>query len=149
MFRKIGLALSLTSIMNSAAYAAEPGRFTFLEEGEPAPFRVTCFDDVATSKIVTWQEFIQKEFELKHEYELKTLKAQHNLEIQNLQISLDVLQDKYDNGISQRDAEIDGLRTIIAKNKKVNVPLVIVGSVLGGVAVGFAGAYAIDKFLGQ
>jgi hypothetical protein len=43
-----------------------------------------------------------------------------------------------------RDEEIESLRTIIKKDRKVNLPLVIAGSVAAGIAIGF-GAYHLAR----
>ena len=144
-----GHLMALFLVWPTEASAADQGQFTFLDKGERAPFRATCFDDFAIGKVVTWKEFLGKEFEIKHELETEKLKAQHALEVQNLQISLDVLQDKYNVGVETRDKEIEELRSIISKQKKLNIPLIVTGSVLGGVAVGFASAYAIDNLLSR
>jgi len=144
-----GLLVALFLVWPTEASAADQGQFTFLDKGERAPFRATCFDDFAIGKVVTWKEFLGKEFKIKHELEMEKLKAQHALDVQNLQISLDVLQDKYNVGVETRDKEIEELRSIISKQKKLNIPLIVTGSVLGGVAVGFASAYAIDNLLSR
>jgi len=47
--------------------------------------------------------------------------------------------------VDTRDKELEDLRKIIKKDRKVNMPVVIVASVVGGIALGFAGAYAIKQ----
>ena len=68
-----GLLMALFLVWPTEASAADQGQFTFLDKGERAPFRATCFDDFAIGKVVTWKEFLGKEFEIKHELETEKL----------------------------------------------------------------------------
>ena len=54
-----------------------------------------------------------------------------------MQITLDETQVRYQVEIDTRDKEIETLRDIIKKNKKLNVPLVVATSVAVGFGVGF------------
>ena len=54
---------------------------------------------------------------------------------------------RFEEMVRLRDEEISDLRGIIKKDRKVNIPLVIAGSITAGIAIGIGGAYAIDKAL--
>jgi len=54
-----------------------------------------------------------------------------------LQIEKEGLKERYAIEINTRDEEIETLRDIIKKNKKLNIPVVIATSVAVGFGVGF------------
>jgi hypothetical protein len=144
MLNKFLLIFGLSFLFCSTAYGQE-GRFTLVPQNGRVPFEATCFDDLATAKLMTWREFLEQEISQRYAFEHQKFILEKDLEIQSLQITLDETLIRYKIEIDTRDKELDELRTIIKKNRKVNMPVVIVVSVLGGVALGFAGAYAIDR----
>ena len=60
----------------------------------------------------------------------------HGLEVENLQIEKQGLEERYLLEIGTRDEEIETLRDIIKKNKKLNIPVVLATSVAIGFGVG-------------
>ena len=147
--RMLNRALYLSSIMlllcNSAI--AQDGRFTFVPKGGTVPFQSTCFDDLATAKILTWKEFQDKEFQLKLDYELGLLSEQYQFKIREIGIKLEETEIRFQQTIKIKDKQIEDLQSIIKKDKKVNLPLAIGASILGGIAIGIGAAYAIDQAL--
>tara|TARA_Y100000593_G_C4263330_1_gene313380 strand:+ start:99 stop:545 length:447 start_codon:yes stop_codon:yes gene_type:complete len=148
MLNRLLLIFCLSFIFCSVAYGQE-GKFTLVPENGRVPFEATCFDELATAKLMTWREFLEQELSQKYIFENEKMVLQKDLEIQSLQITLDETLVRYKIEIDTRDKELEQLRTVIKKNKKVNMPVVVVVSVLGGVALGFAGAYAIDRAVRQ
>ena len=71
------------------------------------------------------------------DFEKRTLVLDSELVIENIQITLDETRVRYQVEIDTRDEEIETLRDIIKKNKKLNVPLVVATSVAVGFGVGF------------
>ena len=140
----LSLALLLFSL---PSYGADLGSFTFLPKGGVSPFEATCFDNIATARLMTWKEFQEKEFENRLELELGLQRSEFQLEIDTLNVKLEETTFRLEEGIQLRDEEIEDLRKIIKKDRKVNIPLVIAGSVVAGIALGIGGAYAIDKAL--
>ena len=139
--------LCLSSLLVSAAAHGSEGRFTLVPQGGLVPFEATCFDAEATAKLLTWKEFLAEEMRAQCELEKRTLILDSDLVIENMQITLDETQIRYQVEIDTRDNELEELRTIIKKNRKVNMPAVIISSVVGGIAIGMGGAYAIDQLL--
>lgn len=123
----------------------QEGKFTLVPRGGVVPFESTCFDNEATARLLAWREFQQKEFENSLELKLGLQREEFTLQLSTLRVSLEETTIRYNDSIRLRDEEIDSLRTIIKKDRKVNLPLVIAGSVLAGVAVGIGAAYAIDQ----
>ena len=144
MLSKVTQILSVTLLLCNTAIA-DDGRFTLVPDGGRVPFQATCFDDVATAKLLTWREFQEKEFQNRLKFELDMQSEKYTLDIETLTIKLSETAFRYEQQISLRDEEIESLRTLIKKDRKVNLPLVIAGSVIAGIAVGIGTAYAIDK----
>ena len=144
MLSRVAQILSVTLVLCNTAIA-EDGRFTLVPSGGSVPFQATCFDDIATAKLLTWREFQEREFENRLRFELDLQSEKYTLELESLEIKLNETIFRYDQKILLRDKEIESLRTIIKKDRKVNLPLAIAGSVVAGVAIGVGTAYAIDK----
>lgn len=133
------------SLLISGVASAQEGRFTLVPEGGVVPFQSTCFDDLATAKLLTWKEFQEREFKIKMQYELELLSEQNDFKLKELQIEFEEAQFRFDETLKIKDREILELKNIIKKDKNINLPLAIAASVLGGVAVGIGAAYAINQ----
>ena len=128
----------------SNAYADE-GRFTLVPRGAAVPFEATCFDSTATAKLLTWKEFLKEEERKLCDFEKRTLSLDYDLVIENMQITLDETKVRYQVEIDTRDEEIETLRDIIKKNKKLNIPVVVATSVAVGFGVGFGTYHFASK----
>jgi len=146
MLNKLIQILCIVLIFCSPAIA-EDGRFTLVPNGGRVPFQATCFDDVATAKLLTWKEFQEREFENRLKFEIGLQKEKYTLDIESLNVKLSETIFRYEGKISLRDEEIESLRTLIKKDRKVNLPLIIAGSVAAGIAMGVGAAYAIDRVI--
>ena len=144
---KTFVLLFISIWVSGLAHSNEGGRFTLVPQGGLVPFEATCFDTEATAKLLTWKEFLAEEMKSQCEFEKKTLLLDSGLVIKNMQITLDETQIRYQVEIDTRDKELEELRKIIKKNRKVNMPAVIISSVVAGVAIGIGGAYAIEQLL--
>ena len=145
MWSKVVLLLSLATLLWSGPAHGGEGKFTFVPKNGVVPFESTCFDNEATAKLLTWKEFQEKEFQNRLNLQLGIQREELTLEIDTLRISLEEATIRYDDTLRLRDEEIESLRTIIKKDRKVNLPLVIAGSIVAGVALGVGTAYAINK----
>ena len=135
--------LTIGLVLCSPAYAGD-GKFTLLPKGGKAPFEATCFDDEATAKLLTWKEFLEREQQALCNFEKEKLTLDYDLVMSNIQITLDETQARCQIEIDTRDKELKELRDIIKKNKKLNVPVVVVTSVAVGFGLGF-GTYHIAR----
>ena len=144
MLSRFVILLVMSFLFCSLAHGQD-GRFTLVPENGRVPFEATCFDDMATARLMTWKEFLEQEISQRYAFENEKMILTKDLEIQGLKITLDETLIRYKIETETRDRELEQLRTIIKKNKKINIPVVVAVSVLGGVALGIAGAYAIDQ----
>jgi len=124
---------------------ASEGRFTLVPQGGIVPFEATCFDTEATAKLLTWKEFLKQEEQKQCEFEKRTLVLDYDLVMENLQITLDETHARTQIEIETRDKELEELRNIIKKNKKLNVPFIIGTSVAVGFGVGFGTYHFASK----
>ena len=67
------------------------------------------------------------------------------LEIDTLKVHLEESTLRYEESIRLRDEELDSLRGIIKKDRKVNLPLIIAASAAAGIAIGVAGVFVISQ----
>ena len=121
---------------------ASEGRFTLVPQGGAVPFEATCFDTEATAKLLTWKEFLKQEEQKLCEFEKRVLVLDSELVIENMQITLDETRARTQIEIETRDKELEELRNIIKKNKKLNIPVVVAASAAIGFGIGF-GTYHI------
>ena len=145
MLNKIILLLNLVLVLWSPPAYGNDGKFTLVPRGGRVSFQATCFDDVATAKLLAWKEFQKIEFDNRLKFELDLQREKLSLELKTTQIKFDEATIRYEEKIRLRDEEITDLRDLIKKDRKVNLPLVIAGSVAAGIAVGVGSAYAIDR----
>jgi glutaredoxin len=137
-------ALFLFFLTIPVAYGGA-GKFTLVPKGGTVPYEATCFDTEATAKLLTWKEFLAEEMKTKCEYEKQALVLDTELVITNMQITLEETQVRYQVEIDTRDEEIETLRDIIKKNKKLNIPVVVATSVAVGFGVGFGTYHFASK----
>ena len=143
MLSRLLSTLAASALLCGSAQAAE-GRFTLLAKGAAVPFEATCFDTEATARLLTWKEFLEDEQVKLCEIEKKRLVLDSELIITNMQITLEETQARYQVEITSRDIEIQELRDIIKKNKKLNIPVVVATTAAVGFGIGF-GTYHLAR----
>ncbi len=129
--------LFLFALLYPSVAHADDGKFSLVPKNGVVKFDATCFDDEAMAKILTFSEFIAVELNGACSFEKDKMLLDHRLEVENLQIEKQGLEERYLIEIDTRDEEIETLRDIIKKNKKLNIPVVIATSVAIGFGVGF------------
>jgi glutaredoxin len=140
----IAQTLTMGLVLCGPAYAGD-GKFTLLPKGGKAPFEATCFDDEATAKLLTWKEFLEQEQQKLCDFEKEKLTLDYDLVIKNIQITLDETQARCQVEIDTRDRELEELRDIIKKNKKLSIPVVVATSVAVGFGIGFGTYHLASK----
>jgi len=128
--------------MWSTNASASEGKFTLVPQSGIVPFEATCFDTEATAKLLTWKEYLEQELNQKCLYEKRSMSLDYKLVIENIEITLDETRARTQIEIDTRDKELEELRNIIKKNKKLNIPVVIASAAAIGFGVGF-GTYHI------
>ena len=141
MLSRLAQILTLGLVLCGTAHAS-PGKFTLVTKGGKVPFEATCFDDEATAQLLTWKEFLEQEKQKQCEFEKEKLVLDYDLVLKNIQITLDDTQTRCQIEMDTRDKELEKLRDIIKKNKKLSIPVVVAASVAIGFGVGF-GTYHI------
>jgi hypothetical protein len=132
-------------LFSSQSYASD-GKFTFIQELEPAPFTGTLFDPEATARLLANNKFLKEEYDLKLGFELDKQRAQYELKIDQLNITIDTERERHETTLNLKNTEIEQLNKIIAKKPGKNALLwgIIGGFVIGvGSTVGIT--YAVNK----
>tara|TARA_R110002110_G_scaffold111258_12_gene277137 strand:+ start:10483 stop:10905 length:423 start_codon:yes stop_codon:yes gene_type:complete len=124
--------------------SASEGKFTLVPQGGIVPFEATCFDTQATAKLLTWKEYLEQELNQKCLYEKRSMSLDYKLVIKNIEITLNETEARYQIEIETRDGELQELRNIIKKNRRLNIPAIMITSVAVGVAVGVGATYVIN-----
>ena len=125
--------------------SASEGKFTLVPQGGIVPFEATCFDTEATAKLLTWKEYLEQELNQKCLYEKRSMSLDYKLVIENIEITLNETEARYQIEIETRDRELEELRNIIKKNKKLNIPVVIATTAAIGFGVGFGTYHFASK----
>jgi len=125
---------------------ASDGKFTFIQQGNQAPFTGTLFDPTATAKMLANRKFLQEEYELKLGFELQKQQKQFDLDLSQIQITLDTEREGFQKTIEVKNKEIEQLNRIIAKKPGTNALVWgIVGGFVAGVATTVGITYAVNQ----
>ena len=136
--------LSLLILLSNPA-AADEGKFTFLGQQQCAPFEGVLFDPPALATILARQSTASLACEARLEYELSVEAASYDLEIRELQISLDALREESTLMITQKDLEIQQLQESILRQSSDNR----LWWYVGGVATGLAATYGAYRLFNE
>tara|TARA_R110002074_G_scaffold297349_1_gene468840 strand:- start:375 stop:791 length:417 start_codon:yes stop_codon:yes gene_type:complete len=136
--------LSLLILLSNPAVADE-GKFTFLGQQQCAPFEGVLFDPPALATILARQSTASLTCQARLEYELSVEAASYDLEIRELQISLDALREESTLMITQKDLEIQQLQESILRQSSDNR----LWWYVGGVATGLAATYGAYRLFNE
>ena len=114
--------LILTFLFSTSASAAD---VVNLDVGDPAPFAGVLLSPAAAAKIIVDKKFEDTECDLRVEYELSLQQARFELMLENKSISLEAANDRYEQMMILKTAEIENLRELALKPKPVNGQLLI------------------------
>lgn len=102
--RKLKTCLALLLILSFTSVSlASPGKYVQLNKGQQIPWKGWCFDGEAMAQIVTEKELAEQKCELHTLQQLDEQKAKFDLEIGQLQASM-----QYE--VSTRDVAIQALQ---------------------------------------
>lgn len=138
--------LFLFAVLCCSDSLASEGKFTFIQEGNKAPFTGTLFDPTATAKIMADHKFLKKEYELKLGFELQKQQKQFDLDLSQIKITLDTEREGFQKTIEVKNKEIEQLNKIIEKKPGSNALVWgIVGGFVAGVATTVGITYAVNQ----
>ena len=99
---------------------ADDGRFTLLEEQQPALFEGVLFDTTAVVDIMTEKANWQLQCDIEIEYNLDLANTEFVLERKNFNIRYEALDQEYKLIVEQKDTEIVKLQETIKKQSPPN-----------------------------
>lgn len=103
-------------IFPAYTFAQEAPKITDIQEGQSAPFTGTLLNPAAAAQIIAEKENMESECKLRYDYIKSREQAKCDLLINNLNISLDITQKKYESIINIKDDEIKRLNEIALEN---------------------------------
>lgn len=131
--RKLKTCLALLLILSLTSTAlASPGKYVQLNKGQKIPWKGWCFDGEAMAKIVAEKELAEQKCELLTLQQLEEQQAKFDLQIGQLQASME-----YE--VSTRDVAIQALQeenlkieeALIHQNKFGWIPPASIGLIVG------------------
>jgi hypothetical protein len=87
------LILFSSNFVSLPAVASE-GKFTILEEGDPAPFGGALFDIYATAEIISFKKYMEDSASEEMRYYLEQMGEQYRLEMETSQLQIESLVDE-------------------------------------------------------
>ncbi len=92
------------------------GKITALSANQKAPYTGILLDPIAAAKINTDKKYSLLEYELKLDYEIKKVEADHTLKLSTLQARFDSLKQSTDSIIAIKTQEIERLQEIATES---------------------------------
>jgi len=139
---KFTALLVLSTLLSSAAYGDDGGKFTFLGQGQCATYEGGLFDPPAIAKMVVIVEDLQTDCDLRIEYEVDKINTKYQLEIENHHIAYKTLQSKYDMLQESSKTQINSLQETLENLAPSNKWWWFTGGVAAGMASTY-GAYRV------
>ena len=90
--------------------ADQSGKVTGLKKGDSAPYEGVLFDPISAAKLLADKEYQNNECNLKTNFEIGKLEAEHSLEINNIKSGCDLFKDRYNSILEINNKEIDRLQ---------------------------------------
>jgi hypothetical protein len=92
----LALLLSILFLSNSVSLpaAASEGKFTVLEEGDPAPFGGALFDIQATAEIISFKKYMEDSASEEMRYYLEQMGEQYRVEMETSKLEIQSLTDQ-------------------------------------------------------
>ena len=116
MKQAIALILVFSFIFPTPLFAqetpSEPPKIVDLKKDEKAPFAGVLLNPTAGAQMLANQKFTEAGCKLKVDYEMKKIKAQHDLMMESLKISMNASENKYTSLLKIKDQEVERLSTI-------------------------------------
>lgn len=126
--------------------SANDGTFTFIQQGNAAPFSGTLFDPPATARLLANHKFLKEEYQLKLGFELQKQQKKFDLELEQVNITLTTEREGFQQTLEVKNKEIEQLNKIIKKKPGTNA---LIWGIAGGFAVGVLATvgitYAVNK----
>jgi hypothetical protein len=146
----IVLSLCLVFIPSVALSSeAEPllppkGKITGLRYKQKAPYSGVLLNSIAAAKLLTDHKYLDKQWELRLQYELARQASKFKLTIESQKVTYLALQEKHTTLLGIKDKEIERLTKIAANTNDYSVWWAT-GGVIVGIALTIAVVYAVHE----
>ncbi len=113
-----------TTIFAQEADNSNEAKLVEVEKNDPAPFSGVLLNAPAAAQMLANKKYLKEGCEIKIDYELSKLQAQHDLVLKSLQISLETTEKKYDSILLIKDEEIKKIKRYSARKLRRLLTLV-------------------------
>ena len=144
MFKKILITYFCSFLVFYPVSRADE-QVTTLEVGEVAPFTGTLFSTAAAARLLTDLEFTQQTCQLEIDRQLSFQKAEHQLQIDNLNASLTSCNQRYDQVLEIKNNQILFLDEQLKKAQPNNKVLWFAIGIASGVAMTAAAGWTMGQ----
>ena len=121
------------------------GKISPVEEGDPAPFTGTLFDNQATASLIVHLQSVDESCSLQVGEATDRLKAVHDLEMGNLNLSLDTCKVQKDMLLQIKSDQILFLQDEIKKRSAPKNELWFAVGIVAGVFITGTAAWSINQ----
>jgi|ETNvirnome_6_100_1030635.scaffolds.fasta_scaffold00553_3 hypothetical protein len=128
------------SILLFSVAIADPGSFTFVSEGQPAPFEGALFDPLAVADMLTRAQTSLIECEINSNMKLSEQRAKFEADLKKKDITIDSDAREYAAALSYKQQQIDDLTKVVKGNSPGRKIIWYTAGVASGIAVTY-GAY--------
>lgn len=129
--------LFLSNLVCSPALA-EGGKFTLVDQGDPAPFGGALFDIQATAEIISFKKYMDDKTSEEMRYYLETMGEQYRLEMETSQLHIESLSEENELLKTQNE----DLRKAYERKSRTSTLMFA-----GGLAVGMAVTLGFTKLV--
>jgi len=120
------------------------GKITGLKYKQRAPYSGVLLNSIAAAKLLTDNKYLDKQWELKLEYELAKESARLNLIIESQKVSYSALQEKHKTLLDIKNREIERLSDITANTSDYSVWWAS-GGIVVGIVLTIAVVFAVNE----
>ena len=139
------VSIFLIIIFPLQAMANELPQITPLEKNQKAPYSGILYNPAAVAEAIAQREALIQQHQLNLNILEEQLKAQCNLSLQNLQSDLDACNDKYDQMVLIKDAQIKNLQEVALDRPNDRSMWWLAGGIVLGIVATVGITYAVNQ----
>jgi hypothetical protein len=125
--------------------ANELPQITPLEKNQKAPYSGILYNPAAVAESIAQREALIQQHQLNLDILEESLKAQCDLSLQNLQSDLSACNDRYDQMVLIKDAQINNLQDLALERANDHSIWWLAGGIVLGIVATVGITYAVNK----
>lgn len=139
------VSIFLIMIFPLQGIANELPQITPLEKNQKAPYSGILYNPAAVAESIAQREALIQQHQLNLDILEESLKAQCDLSLQNLQSDLSACNDRYDQMVLIKDAQINNLQDLALERPNDHSIWWLAGGIVLGIVATVGITYAVNK----